>query len=139
MISKETPAAAASFAGKRVLIVEDNKINLMVAQAILESLGCTIEIAENGRSGIERMAAGGFDMVLMDCQMPEMDGFEATRAWRVREGTGTARLPIVALTANALKGDRELCLAAGMDDYLAKPFTRTQLASVLSRWVSPTR
>jgi len=137
MISKETSAAETNFAGKRVLIVEDNKINLMVAQAILESLGCSIEIAENGRNGIECMAAGGFDIVLMDCQMPEMDGFEATRVWRAREGEGAKRLTIVAVTANALKGDRERCLAVGMDDYLSKPFTRAQLVSTLARWVSP--
>jgi len=142
----QAPAAAVAdipeathFPGTRVLIVEDNQTNRVIAKAILESMGCVVETAENGRRGIECMAAGGFDIVLMDCQMPEMDGFEATRAWRVREGAAAKRLTIVALTANALEGDRELCLAAGMDDYLAKPFNRIRLAAMLSRWVAPVR
>jgi signal transduction histidine kinase/ActR/RegA family two-component response regulator len=134
----DTPKAA-NFPGTRVLVVEDNQTNRAIAKAMLESLGCSVATADNGRRGIERMAEGRFDIVLMDCQMPEMDGFEATRTWRAREGAGTARLTIIALTANALKGDRELCLAAGMDDYLAKPFNRTGLAAMLSRWVAPVR
>ena len=120
--------------GMRVLLVEDNEINQMIARALLESLGCSVESAGNGREAIERMAADRFDLVLMDCQMPEMDGFEATRVWRTREANGPERLPIVALTASALEGDRERCLDAGMDDYLAKPFVREQLASLLGRW-----
>jgi signal transduction histidine kinase/ActR/RegA family two-component response regulator len=143
-----TPAAAAdaadtpvatNFAGTRVLVVEDNLTNRVIAKAMLESLGCSVESADNGRLGIERMAEGRFDIVLMDCQMPEMDGFQATRAWRDREAAATGRLTIIALTANALEGDRELCLAAGMDDYLAKPFNRAQLALMLSRWAPRAR
>ncbi len=127
-------SSAAGVNGARVLLVEDNEINQMIARAMLESLGCTVESAGNGREAIERMAADRYDLVLMDCQMPEMDGFDATRAWRKREAGDPARLPIIALTASALEGDRERCLDAGMDDYLAKPFVRGQLASVLERW-----
>jgi len=126
--------AIVDLAGTRVLLVEDNPVNQVVAQAMLQSLGCSVEIAGNGRDALERVAAGQFDLVLMDCQMPVMDGFQATRDLRAREAAGSARLPVIAMTASALEGDRELCLAAGMDDYLAKPFLREQLVAVLSRW-----
>jgi len=126
--------AAVGVNGARVLLVEDNEVNQMIARAMLESLGCTVESAGNGREAIERMAADRYDLVLMDCQMPEMDGFDATRAWRKRETGSPERLPIIALTASALEGDRERCLDAGMDDYLAKPFMRGQLVSLLERW-----
>lgn len=123
----------------RVLVAEDNPVNQTVVSAMLESLGVAYELAENGRVAIERLQHASFDLLLMDCQMPEMDGFSATVAIRDREHAARlpARLPIIALTANAVAGDRERCLAAGMDDYLSKPFTRDQLKSVLSRWLVP--
>ncbi len=128
------PSGTSRVSGMRVLLVEDNAVNQMIARAMLESLGCSVESADNGRKAIESMAANRFDLVLMDCQMPEMDGFEATRVWRKREPKSPARLPIIALTASALEGDRERCLDAGMDDYLAKPFVREQLATLLGHW-----
>ncbi len=133
------PVAAAStvpLAG-RVLIAEDNPVNQMVAAAMLESLGISCSLAENGRVAIERLSQESFDLVLMDCQMPEMDGFAATAEIRLRQQQGRLRrqLPIVALTANAVEGDRERCLAAGMDDYLSKPFTAQSLSSILLRWL----
>jgi len=116
----------------RILVAEDNLVNQEVAVSMLRLLGCTADVAENGRKAVEAMARGRYDLVLMDCQMPELDGYEATRAIRA---TGTTRIPIVALTANAMEEDRNLCLAAGMDDYLGKPFTIGQLWEVLSRWL----
>ncbi len=119
-----------------VLLAEDNGVNQVVARNMLKAMGCTFEIVPNGRLALEAVRGGAFDLVLMDCQMPEMDGYDAARAIRAHEdGTGAARLPIVALTANALVGDAEACRAAGMDDHLAKPYTRRQLAKVLSRWL----
>ncbi|MEK8051759.1 response regulator [Ideonella sp. DXS22W] len=124
----------------RVLLVEDTALNREIAGALLQGLGCTVDTAENGLQALERVAAQRFDLVLMDCQMPEMDGYEASRVIRAREaaaGPGTAPLPIVALTANALAGDREACLAAGMSDYLAKPITAARLAEMLARHLAP--
>ena len=131
-------AAAPPSPGLRVLLVEDNPVNRAVALAILEHCGCEVGIAVDGREAVEICGAGDFDLVLMDCQMPEMDGYEATRAIRAREHPGK-RVPIVALTANAMSGDRERCLAAGMDDYLAKPIQIEALAEVLHRQSPATR
>ena len=108
---------------KRILVVEDHEINRLVAREMLMRLGCDVVVAEGGEDGVVAAASEPIDLVLMDCQMPVVDGFEATRRIRSRERDGT-RIPIVALTANALQGDRERCLAAGMDDYLTKPFSR---------------
>ena len=121
----------------RVLLVEDSAINQEVALVMLKSFGCEVEVARNGREAVAAAHGGGFDLILMDCQMPDMDGFEATRAIRELEAAraGSARIPIVALTANALEGDRTRCLAAGMDDYLAKPFKKEQLRNVLANWI----
>jgi signal transduction histidine kinase/DNA-binding response OmpR family regulator len=128
----------ASF-GARVLLAEDNEVNQQVAAAMLESLGCRVDAVPNGRQAVERLARARFDLVLMDCQMPEMDGFAATRAIRARESAGgedgdARRTPIVALTAHAMQTDRQDCLAAGMDDYVSKPFTRDDLRRVLEEW-----
>lgn len=121
----------------RVLLVEDNPVNRRVAEKLLERLGLGFEHAENGQQAIERLARGGIDLVLMDCQMPVLDGYQATRRWRQLEAqSGRKRLPIIAMTANAMLGDREKCLAAGMDDYLSKPIDRDQLARVLARWLA---
>jgi CheY-like chemotaxis protein len=119
---------------KRVLVVEDNPVNQAVARGLLEQLSCDATSAYNGKEAIDLVRTKAFDVVLMDCQMPEMDGFTATAAIRDWENEqGRPRLPIVALTANALAGYRERCLAAGMDDYLAKPFTISQLRDALLR------
>ncbi len=119
----------------RVLVAEDNAVNLEVALAMLGSMGIVAEVARDGLEALERVATRDYDLVLMDCQMPRMDGYAATAEIRRREGTGGRRLTIVALTANALEGDRTTCLAAGMDDYLAKPFTALQLRATLLRWL----
>jgi len=124
----------------RVLLVEDNPVNQELAQHMLEFLGCHCSLATDGRQALAMLERDVFDAVLMDCEMPEMDGFEATAAIRQRESSSAAaRLPIVALTAGAVEGDRDKCLAAGMDDYLSKPFSIHQLERVLRRWlpVSP--
>uniref|UniRef100_UPI001BFDE508 response regulator n=1 Tax=Janthinobacterium sp. JC611 TaxID=2816201 RepID=UPI001BFDE508 len=119
----------------RILLVEDNAINQEIALAMLEDSGCAATPADNGRRALALWERQPFDVILMDCQMPEMDGFEATRRLRRMEAQqGRARTPIIALTANAILGDRELCLDAGMDDYLAKPYTRSALLAALARW-----
>jgi CheY-like chemotaxis protein len=119
---------------RRVLVVEDNAVNRMLAQRLLMRLGCHVDLAENGRSACDQLELQRYDLVLMDCQMPEVDGFEATRLIRTREGDGCPRTPIVALTANAMAHDREQCLAAGMDDYLSKPFAAIDMERMLRRW-----
>jgi CheY-like chemotaxis protein len=130
-----TPQAAAEapLPRGRVLVVEDNPINLKVALTLLGRLGQDCESAGNGLEALEAMGRKPYDLVLMDCQMPEMDGFEATREWRRREQDG-GRTPIVAVTTNAEPGDRERCLAAGMDDYIAKPVRLERLAEVLRKF-----
>jgi TMAO reductase system sensor TorS len=127
-------AIPASFSG-RVLLAEDNPVNRELAVAMLEAVDLEVVVAADGREALDAFAQGGFDLVLMDCQMPEMDGFAATRAIRGAEPPGGTRLPIVALTANAMEGDRERCLACGMDDYLSKPFKPQQLYAVLAQWL----
>ena len=136
--SPATPASAVPTSAERpltVLLVEDNLVNQKVAAALLAKLGHTVVLADDGRAALSQLAAGNIDLVLMDCQMPEMDGFEATRRLRAGEaGAIAATLPVIAMTANAMSGDREACLAAGMDDYLAKPFKRDDLVALLERW-----
>jgi two-component system sensor histidine kinase/response regulator len=123
---------------RHVLLAEDNPVNVEVARAMLESLGLQAQVAHNGREALEAVRSTSFEAVLMDCQMPVMDGFAATAAIRrAEQEAGRPRtLPIVAITANALQGDREACLAAGMDDYLSKPFTQAELAGVIGRWIA---
>ena len=135
--------AATSDAGQRhlharILLVEDNPVNLLVAQRLLGVLGLDCDTATNGEAALLRMQDGNYDLVLIDCQMPILDGYTATRRWREHEATdpNEPRLPIIAMTANAMTGDRQRCLDAGMDDYLAKPVTRGQLESCLHRWLS---
>ncbi len=120
----------------RILLVEDNPVNLMVAQRLLQVLGAQCETAGNGEIALEKMQAGPYDLVLMDCQMPVLDGYAATRRWREIEQERKAedRVPIVAMTANAMAGDRQKCLDAGMDDYLPKPVTRNDLERCIDRW-----
>jgi TMAO reductase system sensor TorS len=119
----------------RVLLAEDNPVNRELAVAMLDAMDLDVVLANEGREALAAVNAGGIDLVLMDCQMPEVDGFAATRAIRTAEAGGSRRLPIVALTANAMEGDRERCLACGMDDYLSKPFKPAQLNAVLARWL----
>jgi CheY-like chemotaxis protein len=123
----------------RVLLVEDNLDNQDVSRTMLEKLGCLVTSAENGLLALDELERNRFDLVLMDCRMPEMDGYLATGLIRERERAGAAALgpahiPIIAVTALALEGDRERCLAAGMDDYLSKPVTMKKLRAALGRW-----
>jgi signal transduction histidine kinase/CheY-like chemotaxis protein len=134
-------SASASATGTRmrkVLLAEDNPVNVEVATAMLTSLGLDVHCAHNGEEALRAARAGQFDIVLMDCQMPVLDGFAATAEIRRHEQQSGRRrtLPIIAITANALQGDREACLAAGMDDYLSKPFTQQELSAVIGRWIA---
>jgi two-component system, sensor histidine kinase and response regulator len=120
----------------RVLLAEDNGVNQVVARNMLKALGCDYDIVPNGAEALQALQQQRYDLVLMDCQMPVMDGYAATRAIREREmRKGLDRMPVVALTANALVGDADTCLAAGMDDHLAKPYTRRLLCAMLERWL----
>jgi len=124
--------------GRKVLLAEDNPVNVEVASAMLEGLGLDVSRACNGQEALRSVQSGDFDLILMDCQMPVMDGFAATTEIRRHEQQrGRSRsLPIIAITANALQGDRESCLAAGMDDYLSKPFTQQALGQTIGRWIA---
>jgi len=127
-------AALATMPGRwRVLVAEDNPVNQIVTSKMLEKLGCAVEVAANGEDAVRMAKTGAFDLVLMDCQMPVIDGFTATSAIRAHEGE-SRHTPIVALTANAMQGDREKCLDAGMDDYLSKPIDPTLLRDAVERW-----
>ena len=124
----------------RVLLAEDNLVNQEVALGMLQEIGCQADVVDNGRDALAALRQGAYDLVLMDCQMPEMDGFAATQVIRAQEAqaqgeSGARRLPILALTANAFESDRQACLDAGMDDYLSKPFTLEQLHAILSLWL----
>jgi PAS domain S-box-containing protein len=120
----------------RLLIAEDNLVNQQVALAMIKREGFDVTVANNGAEALQAYHGGDFDVVLMDCHMPEMDGFEATRQIRRSETqTGRKRIPIIALTANAMQQDRDECLKAGMDDHLSKPYTRAQMRAALDRWV----
>jgi two-component system, sensor histidine kinase and response regulator len=137
----ESAPAARPPAGVRghILVVEDNLINQQVALGILQIQGYSVTVANNGREALDCLANGSLDLVLMDCHMPEMDGFEATAEIRKREqAAGTKRLPIIALTANAMAQDRDECLNAGMDDHLAKPFSMQTIQETLDRWMPET-
>jgi len=119
----------------RILLAEDNQINQLVAVEHLEDLGCQVTVAANGREAVNAAQRDTYDLVFMDCQMPEMDGFEATKTIRANERLTDQHVPIVALTAHALADDRQKCLDAGMDDYLSKPFKLEQLYDTLSRFL----
>ncbi len=121
----------------RILLAEDNAVNQEVQTCMLENLGCRVDVAADGQEAVAVLERGTYDLVLMDCQMPVMDGFTATAEIRRREAAtpGRARMTIVALTANAMEGDRERCLATGMDDYLSKPLRQEALVAVLRKWM----
>jgi len=120
--------------GGHVLLAEDNPVNQQVGQAMLRKLGLSVRFADNGRQALKLATSEAFDLILMDCHMPVMDGYEASVA--IRALNRTPRVPIVALTANVMEGNRERCLAAGMDDFLAKPYSLAQLEATLQRWMS---
>ena len=126
----------------QVLLAEDNPVNQIVGQSMLESIGCNVELVSNGLEAVEALSRNSYDLVFMDCQMPEMDGYRATRFIREREDAQRSendrkisRVPIIALTAHTLTGDREKCLSAGMDDYIPKPFKKDQLIAVVKKWL----
>ncbi|MGA2733501.1 MAG: response regulator [Syntrophobacteraceae bacterium] len=136
---------ASAFLGARVLLAEDQPVNQEVARCMVEGFGCRVEVASNGQEALDALIKTPYDLVLMDCQMPELDGYAATRIFREREtqkamnqsGQAQAirRTPIIAMTAHAMQGDREQCLAAGMDDYISKPFNMDRLFALLKRWL----
>lgn len=127
-------AAAGSVRGW-VLVAEDTMINQRVAVLLLKKLGYHADVVANGREAVAALANGSYDLLLMDCEMPEVDGFDATRAIRAGQASGGRRLPIIALTANASPRDRQRCMEAGMDDCLTKPVTVEALRTLLDRWI----
>jgi signal transduction histidine kinase/ligand-binding sensor domain-containing protein/CheY-like chemotaxis protein/HPt (histidine-containing phosphotransfer) domain-containing protein len=129
------PRTAALTAG-HVLLADDNRVNQKVALGALQRMGLKVQVANNGEEAVAAWAAGNFDLILMDCQMPVMDGYQAAREIRSRE-TGALRIPIIALTADAMKGTEQLCRESGMDDYLTKPIDRDRLSEVINRFLAP--
>jgi CheY-like chemotaxis protein len=134
--SAQAAVPRADFNSMRVLLVEDNAVNKLVAVRFLERMGARPAVASNGRVGLEMAMQSTYDLILMDCDMPEMDGFEATRAIRLLD-SHMCRVPVIALTANAMRGDRERCLEAGMDDYLPKPIRAEDLEQMIRKWAAP--
>jgi PAS domain S-box-containing protein len=129
-----TDSLERTFIGTRVLLAEDNTTNQIIAEMMLRSLGCEVDIAANGWQAIQRIDEFSYDIVFMDCEMPEMDGFEATAAIR-RRSDSKSRLPVIAVTAQAMQGDKERCLLAGMSDYISKPVKQEDFASALKEWL----
>jgi CheY-like chemotaxis protein len=137
-VARRSDSAPAAGSRLSILLAEDNPVNQRVAQRMLERLGHSVVVAANGREAVDALETRRFDAVLMDMQMPEMDGLQATVAIRAREmAQGAERVPIVALTANAMKGDREKCLLAGMDGYLSKPIKSADLEEALDTHARP--
>jgi CheY-like chemotaxis protein len=117
-----------------VLVAEDDVVNQMVVVQMLELMDCRVDVANNGKAALASASATDYDLIFMDCHMPVMDGFESARRIRAFEDGGRRRTPIVALTADTLAADRELCRAAGMDDFVTKPVSSTVLAATIERW-----
>ena len=132
--SHEATSAGVAAPTLSILVAEDNRVNQKVITRMLQKLGHRVDVVADGLEAVNTLGRIAYDLVFMDCQMPGMDGFEATRAIRAGEAGTPRHIPIVALTANAMQGDREQCLAAGMDDYVAKPVTKQTLAAALERW-----
>ncbi len=137
IVSPEVEKNRGRYSHCRILLVEDNALNRVMTLAMLEYFGCRIDWVENGREALDAFSRAHFDLILMDCQMPVMDGYQATRLIRQREAADkpSSHVPIVALTAHALAGDREDCLAAGMDDYQSKPFGPEDINAILTKWL----
>ena len=138
-IDTERVAASAEIDGsilhnKKILLVEDNRVNQVVAKNMLTTLGCNVEIAENGLQALEILNSVRFDLVLMDCMMPIMDGYEATQ--KIRQKLSLNALPIIAMTANAMKGDKQKCLDFGMNDYISKPINKVKIKNILYQWLN---
>jgi len=131
-----TVSEAMKETGIKILLAEDNKANQKLAMLLLTKLGYQVQLAMNGQEAVAAVRQGSYDLILMDCQMPEMDGFEATVQIRQLETSTGKHIPIIAMTANAMQGDREKCLAVGMDDYISKPINPKQLKQILERWSS---
>jgi CheY-like chemotaxis protein len=135
MVTTYTLAATHAAQRRRMLVVDDSAVNQRVATRMLENMGHRVDVASNGREAVAAVQNEAYAAVLMDCQMPEMDGFEATMAIR-RTERGGKRIPIIAMTAGAMKGDEEKCIASGMDAYISKPVDPDRLTAVLTRWVA---
>ncbi|MEI6708640.1 MAG: response regulator [Methylococcales bacterium] len=136
-IKAKVTVSTPSYQGKKLLVVEDNKVNQKVIIGLLAKFQLVPDIADNGQLALDKLAHNVYDLVLMDCQMPVLDGYQATSELRGFEGNaGLTHQPVIALTANAIAGEREKCLAAGMDDYLTKPISQKSLADILARWLS---
>ncbi|MCX5833586.1 MAG: response regulator, partial [Deltaproteobacteria bacterium] len=135
--ASQSPSTAmeSGTARAHVLIVEDNLLNQKLALRMLEKLGCRADLAGNGRDAVRMIEKNGYDLVFMDCQMPEMDGYEASAIIRQREKESGQHLPIIAMTAHTLTGDRDKCMEAGMDDYISKPIRKEDILQVISKWV----
>ena len=130
----DVSSARVDLFGARVLVAEDNSVNQKVVVRLLHNLGCAAFVVENGAEAIEALKDGEYDLVLMDCQMPIMDGYEATRLIRSQSGRN-AGITIIALTASALAQDRERCLRSGMHDFLCKPIRKLELQAMLEQWL----
>jgi CheY-like chemotaxis protein len=137
LITRHTIDEALRPGSLKILLVEDNRINQKVASGILANQGHRVEIAENGELALAALARSDFDVVLMDCQMPVLDGFEATRQLRLSTTVRNPAIPVIAITANAMHGDREQCLAAGMNDYISKPVSDKEVREALARVIGP--
>jgi two-component system, sensor histidine kinase and response regulator len=133
---RAAPKVSAILSGRRVLLAEDNSFNRALIEHVLEPMGCRVDSAGSGKEAVKAFKPGRYDLVLMDCQMPEMDGPEATRQIRKLEG-GSGRVPIIAVTAGTVSGARRACLDAGMDDFLAKPFSLQRLRKKVLEWLLP--
>lgn len=132
-VGEELRASGCEHRGARILLAEDNVVNAKIATNLLRKLGCSVDVAANGAEAVRALEQESYALVFMDCMMPEMDGYDATTRIRAL-ATPMKDVPIVALTANVMAGDRERCLAAGMNDYLSKPIQRAELKRALDRW-----
>jgi len=130
--------SAAHHLGARVLLAEDHPLNQEVLEHMLDQIGCEVTVISTGRAALQSLDDERFDLVLTDCHMPALDGFEATSVQRRREAASGQRVPIVALTTDTLDSTRKRCIAAGMDDYLRKPVNKSMLRTVLQRWIAET-